>query len=96
MLSQRDEASKSYTQAITAFDEALRRDPDYVAAHNNKRTTLINLGGLEARFLQQDEAMQRYIQAVAAFDEALRIATDDVSPERGLSSRTFRELSARS
>src|SRR6266498_3400783 len=51
---------------------------------------------VSAMLSQRDEASKSYTQAITAFDEALRIATDDVSPERGLSSRTFRELSARS
>src|SRR6266542_3684718 len=78
-LSRYDEASKSYAQAIAAYDEALRRAPDDVSAHNNKGNALYSLGDLRAKLSRHDEASESYAKAIAAFDEALRVAPNDVS-----------------
>ncbi len=73
-LSRHDEASKSYAQAIEAFDEALRIAPYYVAAHNNKGIAMVRLWDLLAGLSRYDEALQ-YIQlAVAVYSRSLEIA----------------------
>ncbi len=78
-LSRYDEASKSYAQAIAAYDEALRRDPDDVQVYSDKGNALQSLGDLQAGLSRHDEASESYAKAIAAYDEALRRAPDDVS-----------------
>jgi tetratricopeptide (TPR) repeat protein len=68
-----------YQEAIAAYDEALRRAPDDVPAHNNRGTALHRLGDLQAVISQHEEAARSYDRAIAAFDEALRKAPDNVS-----------------
>ena len=48
-----------YVEAILAYDEAIRRDPEYARAWNNKAAALAALG--------------RYDEAIRAYDEALRL-----------------------
>jgi len=48
-----------YNEAIEAYDEALRINPDYTSAWNNKGVVLSRLG--------------KYPEAIEAFDRALRI-----------------------
>jgi tetratricopeptide (TPR) repeat protein len=48
-----------YDEAIRAFDQAIRLDPNYASAHYNKGNSLGNL--------------QRYDEAIRAFDQAIRL-----------------------
>ena len=48
-----------YDEAIKAYDEAIRLDPKYADAWNNKGTALNNQG--------------KYDEAIKAYDEAIRL-----------------------
>ncbi|VVB65121.1 Photosystem I assembly protein Ycf3 [uncultured archaeon] len=50
-----------YDEALKAYDEAIRLDPNYAPAWNNKGLTLGNLG--------------KYDEAIEAYDEAIRLDT---------------------
>ena len=50
---------KRYDEAILALDQAIRLDPNYAAAYNNKGNTLNNL--------------KRYDDAILAYDHAIRL-----------------------
>jgi tetratricopeptide (TPR) repeat protein len=78
-LARHDPANQAYLEAISAYDEALRRAPDDVAAHNNKGNALVRLGDLQAGLSQHPEAVASYTQAISAFDEALRRAPDYIN-----------------
>jgi tetratricopeptide (TPR) repeat protein len=73
-LSQYEKASESYAQAIAAFDEALRRVPDDVHAHNNKGNVLTLFGELQAKLAQHDDAVKGYKLAMELYSSSLDIA----------------------
>nr|HET6901226.1 tetratricopeptide repeat protein [Ktedonobacteraceae bacterium] len=50
---------KRYEEAIVAFDQAIRLDPNDVLAYNNKGLVLNNL--------------KRYEEAIAAYEQAIRL-----------------------
>jgi tetratricopeptide (TPR) repeat protein len=78
-LSQHEPARQQFANAIAAYDEALRRAPDDVFAHNNRGNALWSLGELQAGLSAHAEAQGSYAAAVSAYDEALRRAPDDVA-----------------
>jgi tetratricopeptide (TPR) repeat protein len=69
-----DEASQEYREAITAYEDALRRAPDDAGIHSNKGLALVRLGDLQSQLSQNEEAVESYRQAINACDEALRNA----------------------
>ena len=77
-LSIYENARVEYQAAIAAFEEALRRAPDYVTAYNNKAEVLFRLGDLQAGLSEGEAAEQSYRGSIATSDEALRRAPDDV------------------
>jgi tetratricopeptide (TPR) repeat protein len=77
-LSRYEEAEGAFTDAVTAFDEALSRAPDHIQVHNNKCIALHRHGNLLAVLFRDDEAEAVYTDAVVAFDEALSRAPDDI------------------
>lgn len=66
-----DEASDR--EALAKFEEALRIDPEYAAAHAGKSRALALIGNLYTRPEDRDDV---YGRAVAAAREAIRIAPD--------------------
>src|SRR5438067_1582388 len=70
-LSRDDEAELEFIQANSAFDAALVRTPDDVAASNNKGRALASLGDLQARQSQHAAAERSYQAALTACDAAL-------------------------
>ena len=50
---------KRYEEAIAAYDQAIRLNPNYAVAYNNKGLALHNL--------------KRYEEAIAAYDQAIRL-----------------------
>ncbi|MEW8560989.1 MAG: hypothetical protein AB2541_02755, partial [Candidatus Thiodiazotropha sp.] len=78
-LSRYQDSSSAYAQAVAAYDEALARAPDDVAAHISKGNALVRLGQLHADLSDYEGAANAYAQAVAACDEALARAPDDVT-----------------
>ena len=95
-LSSYDDALTQFQEAIAAYNEALRRAPDYVTVHNNKGVALQSLGDLQADLSKQEEATRSYTQSIAAFDEALRRAPDYVGAHcnKGNALRSLGELQA--
>ena len=50
---------KRYEEAIAAYEQAIRLDPNYASAYNNKGTALNDL--------------KRYEEAIAAYEQAIRL-----------------------
>jgi len=57
---------KRYDEALAAFEQALRFDPNYIEAHQKKGTTLNNL--------------KRYDEALEAFEQAISLDPKGVPP----------------
>jgi tetratricopeptide (TPR) repeat protein len=95
-LSMHENARVEYQEAIAAYDEALRRAPDDVSAHNNKGLALQRLGELQAGLAQHEAALTSYANSIAAYDEALRRAPDyvQIHNNKGTALRSFGELQA--
>ena len=77
-LARHNEARDEYLESISAYDEALKRAPDLVEAHNNKGLALQSLGNLQAALSQHQEALSSYTASISAYDEALKRAPDYV------------------
>lgn len=73
-LARHDPANQAYREAISAYDEALRRAPDDVAAHTNKGVALRGLGELQIELGQHGEARKSLQAALAEFSRSLEIA----------------------
>ena len=54
-----------YDEAIEAYDECIRLDPEYTRAWNNKGNALFKQG--------------KYDEAIQAFDEAIRVNPEDTT-----------------
>jgi|SRR5215470_11768648 len=73
-LSIHENALIEYQEAIFAYDEALRRAPDYVHTHNNRGIALTLFGVLQAKLAQHDDAVKSYKLALELCSSSLDIA----------------------
>ena len=67
-------AKESYRQAIAAYDEALRRAPDYVDAHSNRGMALNQWAKHLSELGELPAAQQKNTQALDACRRALALA----------------------
>jgi tetratricopeptide (TPR) repeat protein len=95
-LARHNEARDEYLESISAYDEALKRAPDLVEAHNDKGLALQSLGDLQAALSQHQEALSSYTASISAYDEALKRAPDDVGAHnnKGLALQSLGDLQA--
>jgi tetratricopeptide (TPR) repeat protein len=73
-LSRHEEAEESYADAVEAFDEALRRAPDYIDAYFNKALTLLQWGESMRPFVQTEVTRSRWEEAQAHCRHVLALA----------------------
>ena len=62
-------ALKRYEEALAAYDQAIRLDPNYAKAYNGKGVALRDL--------------KRYEEALAAFEHAIRLNPNDANAYHG-------------
>ncbi|MEL6223296.1 MAG: hypothetical protein AAFR31_11715 [Cyanobacteria bacterium J06627_8] len=95
-LARYGEAEQEFREAITAYDAALQRAPDYIYALNNKGLALKSLADLQASLSHHEAAMQSYGAAITAYDAALQRAPDDIQilNNKGLALQSLADLQA--
>jgi tetratricopeptide (TPR) repeat protein len=76
-MSQPPEALATYRAAIESFDAALRRDPDYISAYDNRGSALESAGAMLAFLSRNEEALASYNAAVQSFNEVLKRTPDN-------------------
>ena len=92
-----EEALREYLEAIVSYDEALKRAPDHVFAHNNKGIAYRGLGELLAALSRHEDALGNYERAITSYDEALKRAPDNIGAykNKGIGFRNLGKLQAR-
>jgi tetratricopeptide (TPR) repeat protein len=73
---QHAEAQAAYQQAIAAYDTALLRTPDYIAAHNNKGLALQSLATV-LKTTNALQAMKTLQEAMTCWNRSLALIPGD-------------------